>query len=136
MYKTIIVPIDLSHVEAGKAMIDVAKAHGDENTRIILLHVIEEMPKWVTVELPKDIIEASRKSTLEEIHAIAEAASVQVDVEIRSGHPYKNILEKAEEEDADLIIVASHTPGLQDYLLGSTAAKVVRHAKCSVLVVR
>ena len=129
-------PIDLSHVEAGKAMIDVAKAHGDENTRIILLHVIEEMPKWVTVELPKDIIEASRKSTLEEIHAIAEAASVQVDVEIRSGHPYKNILEKAEEEDADLIIVASHTPGLQDYLLGSTAAKVVRHAKCSVLVVR
>ena len=136
MYKTIIVPIDLSHVEAGKAMIDVAKAHSDENTRIILLHVIEEMPKWVTVELPKDIIEASRKSTLEEIHAIAEAASVQVDVEIRSGHPYKNILEKAEEEDADLIIVASHTPGLQDYLLGSTAAKVVRHAKCSVLVVR
>ena len=136
MYKTIIVPIDLSHVEAGKAMIDVAKAHSDENTRIILPHVIEEMPKWVTVELPKDIIEASRKSTLEEIHAIAEAASVQVDVEIRSGHPYKNILEKAEEEDADLIIVASHTPGLQDYLLGSTAAKVVRHAKCSVLVVR
>ena len=136
MYKTIIVPIDLSHVEAGKAMIDVAKAHGDENTRIILLHVIEEMPKWVTVELPKDIIEASRKSTLEEIHAIADAASVQADVEIRSGHPYKNILAKAEEEDADLIIIASHTPGLQDYLLGSTAAKVVRHAKCSVLVVR
>ena len=88
------------------------------------------------MELPKDVIEASRKSTLEEINAIAEAASVQVDVEIRSGHPYKNILEKAEEEDADLIIVASHTPGLQDYLLGSTAAKVVRHAKCSVLVVR
>ena len=136
MYKTIIVPIDISQVEAGKAMIDVAKAHSDDNTRIILLHVIEEMPKWVTVELPKDVIEASRKSTLEEINAIAEAASVQVDVEIRSGHPYKNILEKAEEEDADLIIVASHTPGLQDYLLGSTAAKVVRHAKCSVLVVR
>jgi len=136
MYKTIIVPVEVSDVEAGKAMIDVAKAHSDENTRIILLHVIEEMPKWVTVELPKDVIEASRKSTLEGIYAIAEEASVQAEVEIRSGHPYKNILEKAEEEDADLIIVASHTPGLQDYLLGSTAAKVVRHAKCSVLVVR
>ena len=137
MYKTIIVPVEVSDVEAGKAMIDVAKTHSDENTRIILLHVIEEMPKWVTVELPKEVIEESRKSILEEVHAIADAASVQADVDIRSGHPYKNILEKAEEEDADLIIIASHKPGgLQDYLLGSTAAKVVRHANCSVLVVR
>jgi len=36
----------------------------------------------------------------------------------------------------DLIIVGSHKPGLQDYLLGSTAARVVRHAMCSVLVGR
>ena len=39
-------------------------------------------------------------------------------------------------QGVDLIIVASHRPGLQDYFLGSTAAKVVRHAKCSVLVIR
>jgi nucleotide-binding universal stress UspA family protein len=42
----------------------------------------------------------------------------------------------AEEKGADLIIIASHRPGLKDYFLGSTAAKVVRHAKCSVLVIR
>jgi len=42
----------------------------------------------------------------------------------------------AKEKDVDLIIIASHRPGLQDYFLGSTAAKVVRHATCSVLVVR
>ena len=39
-------------------------------------------------------------------------------------------------QQADLIIIASHKPGFQDYFLGSTAAKVVRHAPCSVLVVR
>ena len=42
----------------------------------------------------------------------------------------------AKEKNADMIIIASHRPGLQDYFLGSTAAKVVRHATCSVLVVR
>ena len=55
---------------------------------------------------------------------------------MRVGHPYKTILEMAKEKDAELIIVASHKPDLQDYFLGSTAAKVVRHATCSVLVVR
>ena len=55
---------------------------------------------------------------------------------VRTGHSYKTILEVAKEKDVDLIIIASHRPGLQDYFLGSTAAKVVRHADCSVLVVR
>ena len=39
-------------------------------------------------------------------------------------------------QDADVIVIASHDPGLADYLLGSVAARVVRHAHCSVLVVR
>ncbi len=34
------------------------------------------------------------------------------------------------------IIVASHKPNVGDYLLGTTAARVVRHAACSVFVVR
>jgi nucleotide-binding universal stress UspA family protein len=136
MYKTILVPIDISHIEAGNLMIDVARKHSDKETRIILLHVIEDVPNWVAVELPKDLLENSRQSAKEKIQAIANASSIRAEVEIRSGHPYKNILEKAKEEEADLIIIASHKPGLQDYFLGSTAAKVVRHAPCSVLVVR
>ena len=35
-----------------------------------------------------------------------------------------------------MIVIASHDPGLVDYLLGSVAARVVRHAHCSVLVTR
>ena len=40
------------------------------------------------------------------------------------------------ETDTDCVVIASHRPGLQDYLLGSTAARVVRHAACSVHVLR
>ncbi len=136
MYKTILVPVDMSHIEKGKSMIDVARNQGDKDTRIILLHVIEDIPNWVAAEIPSGILEQSRLTTHQELQAIADAASIKAEVEIRSGHPYKTILDKATAVEADLIIVASHKPGLQDYFLGSTAAKVVRHAQCSVLVVR
>jgi len=42
----------------------------------------------------------------------------------------------AEEAVADLIVVGSHRPAMKDYLLGTNAARVVRHARCSVLVAR
>ncbi len=48
----------------------------------------------------------------------------------------EEILKAAAESDCDLIVVASHRPALKDYLLGPNAARVVRHANCSVLVVR
>ena len=52
------------------------------------------------------------------------------------GHSGRSILDWAEENGPDLIIIASHRPGMQDLLLGSTASQVVRHARCAVHVVR
>lgn len=52
------------------------------------------------------------------------------------GSIYREILRVAQELPADLIVMGSHRPERKDFLLGSNAAKVVRHAKCSVLVVR
>jgi len=136
MYKTILVPIDMGHVVEGKSIIDIAIDHASEDTKIILLNVVEEVPSWAAVQIPKDIIDSSVQAVRDEMKAIAAASGRKMDVEIRGGHSYNTILDVAEEKNADLIIVASHRPGLQDYFLGSTAAKVVRHAKCSVLVVR
>jgi nucleotide-binding universal stress UspA family protein len=136
MYKTILVPIDMAHVAEGKRIIDVAVEHAAENARIILLNVVEEIPNWAAVELPADIIDKSLESSQTELKAIANASGIKMDIEVRTGHSYNTILDVAEEKGADLVIIASHRPGLQDYFLGSTAAKVVRHAKCSVLVVR
>ena len=49
---------------------------------------------------------------------------------------YDKILEVAKEAGADLIVVGSHRPAMKDYLLGTNAGRVVRHASCSVLVAR
>jgi nucleotide-binding universal stress UspA family protein len=136
MFKTILVPIDMAHVAEGKAIIDIAAQHGAAGAKIILLNVAEEIPGWAAAELPAGLLEESRAKSEADLKAIAAASGMAMDVEVRTGHPYKTILEVAEEKGVDLIIVASHRPGLQDYFLGSTAAKVVRHAKCSVLVIR
>lgn len=136
MFKTILIPIDIAHASESKSVIDIAVANGNADTQVILLNVVEEIPGWVAVELPAHIQDKSLQISQDELNAVAQAASIKTEVDVRVGHPYHTILEVAEEKKADLIIIASHQPGLQDYLLGSTAAKVVRHAKCSVMVLR
>jgi universal stress protein F len=136
MYKTILVPIDMSHIAEGKANIDLAAEHAAAGASIILLNVVEEVPNWAAVELPAGLLDKSLEASQSELKAIAAAAGLSVEVDVRTGHSYNTILDVAEEKKADLIIIASHRPGLQDYFLGSTASKVVRHANCSVLVVR
>ncbi len=136
MYKTVMIPIDMAHIEEGKAMVEAAKVHAAKDARIILLNVVEEVPSYVAAELPSGILDKSKESAFQELKAVVEEAGIEADVEIRAGHPYRTILEAAEDDKVDLIIIASHKPGLQDYFLGSTAARVVRHASCSVLVVR
>ncbi|PLW77851.1 universal stress protein [Cohaesibacter celericrescens] len=52
------------------------------------------------------------------------------------GSIYEEILELAKQTDSDLIVIGAHKPDLREYLLGPNAARVVRHSKCSVYVVR
>lgn len=136
MDKCILIAVDLANSAKVDALIDHAAVYDDSQCSIILLNVVEDIPSWAAVELPRGIREKSEQSAREKLEALAASCSVDVAVEVRVGHPYKTILEVADEKHAELIIVASHQPDLQDYFLGSTAAKVVRHANCSVLVVR
>jgi nucleotide-binding universal stress UspA family protein len=136
MFNTILVPIDMAHVAEGKANIDIAVKQAAAGAKIILLNVVEDIPNWAAVELPANLIDKSLQAAQNELQAIVKASGIPMEAETRTGHSYKTILDVAEEKQVDLIVIASHRPGLQDYFLGSTAAKVVRHAKCSVLVIR
>lgn len=136
MFNTILVPIDIGHADSSNEIIKIAATNASSDARIVLLYVVEEIPKWVAVELPEDIQKKSLQSAIEQLDAIAAATDITVEAEVRVGHPYQTILDASKDLNAELIVIASHKPGLQDYLLGSTAAKVVRHAMCSVLVVR
>jgi universal stress protein F len=136
MYKTVLVPIDMAHLAEGKANVTLAASYGAQGAKVILLNVVEDIPNWAAIDLPAGLLEKSVESIRAQLQEIAKASGSKMDVDVRTGHSYNTILEVAEKSKADLIIIASHRPGLQDYFLGSTAAKVVRHANCSVLVVR
>lgn len=136
MFKKILVPVDIGHADESNNVINIAAANGTDDVQIILLNVVEDIPNWVAVELPSGFQEKSLKTAREELKAIAQSSDIKTEIDVRVGHPYQTILDVAKDIGADLIIIASHQPGIQDYLLGSTAAKVVRHARCSVLVVR
>ncbi len=136
MYKTILVPVEFSHEHSGINAIRIAKKLVDDGGKIILVNVVGDIPTYIEVELPMDLLNNSKKLALEKLTEIAAKEGIKSDVKIRTGHPANEILASAESYNADLIIVASHRPGLSDYFLGSTAARIVRHAQCPVFVDR
>jgi nucleotide-binding universal stress UspA family protein len=66
----------------------------------------------------------------------AEAAGVDVEVDVRPGHAAELIVRCARERGADLVVVGHRGHFLQDYLLGSTADRVAHHAPCPVMIVK
>ncbi len=136
MYKNIIVPIDLDMAEKGKVMLDKVKELTDEGGKVTVMYVVEDVPGLITAELPDELVPMAAHSARSNLVDMVKAAGLTADVQIRSGRPHNAIVSLANEIGADLILIASHSPVVQVYLLGSTAASVVRHAKCSVLVTR
>lgn len=136
MYKNIIVAVDLAHGDAGKALLGRANALVDEGGSVRLLHVIEDVPSYIAAELPRDLNDRRQAEAKVELGLLAQGAGPGVVSEVRMGAASSQILQCAEDTAADLIMIASHRPGLSDYFIGSTAARVVRHAQCSVLISR
>lgn len=140
MYKKILVPIDVSHPESGGislgAAVEIANASGAE---MALLSVIADVPNLVAVQLPSNFADKAASSARDALANIASQSGLKdgsFTLTVRDGVAHHEILEEARTIGADLIVILSHRPELSDYLLGSTAARVVRHANCSVLVVR
>ncbi len=105
--------------------------------KVTLVHVLEDVPGYIAASLPATHVANRKVEVTEQLRALAaEVGDFAVDVLIEQGQPAACILDVAENVAADLIMIASHKPGLSDYFIGSTAARVVRHAQTSVLVSR
>ena len=136
MYKSILVPIDLAHRDVGQAMIERAVALSDDDAKITLLHVIGDIPVYAQSYLPAGQMQENLEETTKTLASLSNALGIKTDVVVRYGNASPVILDEAGERGCDLIIIASHHPGIKDYLIGSTASRVVRHADCSVLINR
>lgn len=135
MYTNILVPVSFEDDRNSEGALEIAKALRAEGGKITCLHVMEMLPQYATEYLPAGHLDDARADILASLNALVEGIDNATAVVI-DGHSARSILAHADNNSADLIIIASHQPGMQDYLLGSTAAKVVRHAKCAVHVLR
>ncbi len=75
----------------------------------------------------------------EQLHAITQNAlpdGVEVKHIVGHGNPYEEVLQIADEMDVGIIVVGAHKPGRNDHVLGPNSARIVRHAKTSVYVIR
>jgi len=135
MYNNILVPVAFETGRDTMKSIEIAEALAEPGGTVTALHVIEEIPSYVAQYLPEGQIEAN-------LHDVKEALVQklgphgEITVKVVEGHAGHSIVDYAAENNVDCIVIASHRPGLQDLFLGSTAARVVRHAPCSVHVVR
>lgn len=140
MFKKILVAVDLEHAAQVGDLLGVAEDIANANgAQLHLLNVIGAAPAVVSQFLP----ESYEKMASEKIEKDLAALAAKVDLtdgavtsSVRFGSVYQEILAHANKNGTDLIVVASHKPNVGDYLLGTTAARVVRHASCSALVVR
>lgn len=134
MYDHIIVPMALDH-GFGATALSLAQKLLNTGGRITALHVYEQPSGTVSAYLDEDTVRkafaAAEDKLASRMTDVPNAQAVVV-----KGHSGRTIIDFAASNDADCIIIGSHKPGLIDYLLGSTAARVVRHAPCAVHVLR
>jgi universal stress protein F len=137
MYRNILVPIDINHGEVGDKIVAVAKHLAGAEGRIALLYVLEAVPSYVMAQLPKDTISNNIAEAKQKLAALARALQAEgATILVKQGNASNTILDEAEAIGADCIVLGSHRPDYRDFLIGSTAARVVRHAQCTVVVER
>ena len=135
MYHNILVPISFDAERDTSGPLKLAQVLATPDAKVTLLHVVEHIPDYAITYVPSEYLTEARKAVKGELDTLA-AQLPNAKGEVVEGHSGRTILDWVEANKPDLIIMASHRPGMQDLLLGSTAAHVVRHAKCAVHVRR
>ncbi|MBI5253414.1 MAG: universal stress protein [Euryarchaeota archaeon] len=129
MYKKILLAIDgsPSSREAAKHAVELAKAAKGKIVAVNVLYSALRFPKS-----REEVIEEQRKDAGNIFREVKEIAGkkIKLHTKILEGPPWVKIVEEAEEGKYDIIIMGSKGRGA----LGSVAEKVVRDARCPVLV--
>jgi universal stress protein F len=149
MTKKILVPIDLSDITTTKKVLAAAVEQCQANSgALTIMTVVPDIiagldwryairgetggsEEFDMKQIVKEALERLNQIAAEQI-----PVGTKADTIARRGTVYEQVLKVAEELGVDQIVMGAHRPGLSDYLLGPNTARIVRHATCSVNVVR
>ncbi|KIC35621.1 universal stress protein [Leisingera sp. ANG-M7] len=135
MYSNILVALSLEHGISEQAL-STARALLSEGGMITAAHIHEPPNKQIMYYMEQNVVEKSYQKAQA---SLADRLQGEADVNsviLESQSAGRAITEYANKHKIDCIVLASHKPGMKEFFLGSTAAFVVRHAHCSVHVLR
>jgi len=141
MFASIVVPVDLAEIDISQPALQKAVALAAmTNSALHLVYVRSILPVTFMEYVPPSFDEEQQsdceKRMAELVSKLPLVDKSKVTTAVRMGSVYNEVLAEAEKYKADLIVIGSHRPAMATYLLGSNATTIVRHAPCSVLVVR
>ncbi|AAB85490.1 MULTISPECIES: universal stress protein [Methanothermobacter] len=142
MYSKILLPTDGSK-QANKAAEHAIWIARESGAEIIALTVMETsslvgLPADDLIIRLREMLEEEASRSLEAVKKLVEESGADIKLTVRTdeGSPAEAILRTVEKEGVDLVVMGtSGKHGLDRFLLGSVAEKVVRSAGCPVLVV-
>jgi len=139
--KHILCAVDISdQTDAKKILSEAEKLATTYSATLSILTVVPDYgSSWVGSFFKEGTLKLATETAMETLRALtvdvkSRGLNVQHIVEVGTG--YEKILSSANQIEADLIVVGAHKPDLADRIIGPNAARVVRHATASVMVVR
>lgn len=143
--KNILVPIDFS-IHSQRALVYAKEIASFYKARLQLLHIIElnfhPSPAFYMAnrqslfDLAPDVWDDSKKE-LSRLVRSSHGPNVEADLFIVEGYAQRDILAFAESHHSDMVVLSSHgLTGLDRFMLGSVAEKVIRRAPCPVFIVK
>jgi universal stress protein F len=111
------------------------------DAKIILFHAVSlplPLPAQALAVPPDQIGGIMAEGSTTQLNEIARSVppGMVERVQVEMGAPWRGVCDAAAADKVDLVVIGSHGYGGLDRLLGTTAAKIVNHAPCSVYVVR
>ncbi len=140
MFTKILVPVDLAEEKMTRYALGYAEVIAKAfDADIRLVNVQSLTPIALLDYTPKDFDETIRRGLEGELAALAASVDYvpeRISTTLLFGPVYQKILAEAESWGSDVIVLCSHRPGMERFLIGSNASAIVRHATCPVLVLR
>ncbi len=140
MIQRILVAVDLEDTDLNDRLLSVTADFATlKAAEVTLVSIGPKLPPEVAVRMPEDYQARTSSEISKQLEGLVDKlgpAAGKAKIAVRFGAIYREILAQAKADKSDLIVIGCHKPDLADYLLGPNAARVVRHAACSVFVVR
>ena len=140
MFRTILVPVDIDDLETSRPAVEQAVTLAEASGGTLRIMYVRSLVPITFMEFVPPEFETEQQADAETRLATLvqdiRLPKERVSSVVTLGGVYHSVLDEAAKAGVDLIVVGSHRPTMATYLLGSNAATIVRHAKCSVLVVR